>query len=501
MPFINRFNTVTCGAMTFTGNTLGLSKETNTNNAGTNGAIGAFTTLNAALPPVDAFPIDPGPLTPGATTTLNFNQNSSAALLNIPAGSTVLYAELIWGGNYESRDQNIIGSINNSVTFTGPSGAPRIVAPDPVTANTGTIVVSGNDISFYMRSADVTNIVIGEGAGQYSTGGVPGLVDPLNASMFATNHAGWTLAVVYRNIALPLRNMTLFVGANGIVSTGNSIVDVPVSGFSTPAAGPVNGRVLLSAGEGDAAITGDQARFAPTAADVANPAFNLSGPNNFSTNFFASQINDDTGNLDTSGTYGSRNQINGAPGTNIVAGRQGWDITNVDASANLVNNQMSAVFRFTSIGDAYMPNALGIQIDEGDPVFEVLKSVNPLLACPGDVLTYTITVTNTGLSDADNVIFTDVIPSGVDFIDNSVIVDGIQLPGSNPAAGINIGTLAIGQTRTISFSVLVRAKQPPCFVTDEAEIEYEGCPGKVTTSNKVITNICKNCNDCRPKDC
>ena len=86
MPITNRFSTTTNGALAITGNTLGLSKISNQNRAGTIGAIGAFITTNTALQ-VTSFP---------AGTTLNYTQNSSTALLNIPAGSTILYAELVW---------------------------------------------------------------------------------------------------------------------------------------------------------------------------------------------------------------------------------------------------------------------------------------------------------------------------------------------------------------------------------------------------------------------
>ena len=107
MPITNRFSTTTNGALAITGNTLGLSKISNQNRAGTIGAIGAFVTTNTALQ-VPTFP---------AGTTLNYTQNSSTAILNIPAGSTILYAELIWGGNYLSRDQNITSVLGNPVSL------------------------------------------------------------------------------------------------------------------------------------------------------------------------------------------------------------------------------------------------------------------------------------------------------------------------------------------------------------------------------------------------
>ncbi|MCC2352888.1 hypothetical protein OCF07_01565 [Bacillus pacificus] len=62
MPITNRFSTTTNGALAITGNTLGLSKISNLNRAGTIGAIGAFATTNTTLQ-VTTFP---------AGTTLHF---------------------------------------------------------------------------------------------------------------------------------------------------------------------------------------------------------------------------------------------------------------------------------------------------------------------------------------------------------------------------------------------------------------------------------------------
>ncbi|MDE7108315.1 MAG: hypothetical protein K2O39_08325, partial [Clostridiales bacterium] len=86
MPFVQRYSDVKKGGVVFTGNTLGLSKAPNQNAPGTTGSIGAFTSLNTAL---QVFFFDSG-------TTVFYTQNGSRAVLNLPAGSTVLYAELVW---------------------------------------------------------------------------------------------------------------------------------------------------------------------------------------------------------------------------------------------------------------------------------------------------------------------------------------------------------------------------------------------------------------------
>ena len=83
-------------------------------------------------------------------------------------------------------------------------------------------------------------------------------------------------------------------------------------------------------------------------------------PRNPANNFFQSQICNDIGELDTTGTFGDLNQPLGIA---LAVRRQGWDITNVNASASLVNNQTSATVRFVTNGDGYAAAWFCVQID------------------------------------------------------------------------------------------------------------------------------------------
>src|SRR5262249_21327943 len=340
----SRFNTITTGALTFTGNTLGLSKQANANAPGTSDGIGTFITTNTTLRET-TYPFG---------TTGDWRRDSSAAVLNMPAGSTVRYAELIWSGSYSYGGEDVSAALNNSVTFTTPGGQTFIIAPDPATAQTlGTKNGSGRCSTdpvvptpppfvvtpcFYVRSANVTAQVQAAGAGAYTTGGVPATQGDAENTK---NNAGWTLAVAYENPALPARNLALFVGAE--LTNATTSTPVTVTGFCAPPSGAVSGRRLLSATEGDANRTVDQMQFGPNAGSLAA----LSGPNRPVNNFFASQINNDAGAVDTTGTFGTRNQ-NAIAGTNISAGRQGWDIANVDISTRLTNSQTTAPPHSTS---------------------------------------------------------------------------------------------------------------------------------------------------------
>jgi uncharacterized repeat protein (TIGR01451 family) len=489
-----RYSTITTGALTFTGNTLGLSKAANINAPGTSHGIGTFISTNPALRD-GTYPFN---ATTG--TTANWALDSSAATLTMPPGSTVRYAELIWSGSYSYGGEDVSAALNNSISFIAPGGQTFIVAPDAATAQTlGTRDGAGRcttdpDVPpagfvvtpcFYIRSANVTAQVQAGGAGAYTTGGIPATQGD---SENFKNNAGWTLAVAYENSALPARNLTLFVGAE--VTNATTSTPVTISGFCTPPAPALlSGRLLLSATEGDAPIPGDQMQFGSTAATLTP----ISGPNRPVNNFFSSQINNDAGAIDTTGSFGTRNQ-NAATLTNISGGRQGWDIANVDVSALLTNSQTSAVARGTSTQDQYVINGLGTQIGVGAPRFPTnVKSVDKAQTYVGDFLTYTIRVDNTaGTADANNLLFKDAPPAGTSFVPGSFAIDGVVQPGADPAIGVNMGTIALGTQKFVTFRVRVDALPISAAIQFDNSAswtyDYVSCFGQAPISGSLITN-------------
>ena len=491
-----RYSTITNGALTFTGNTLGLSKQAGANAPGTVDGIGTFITANPALRET-TYPLEPNGR--GGTTGM-WTLNGSAATLNLPPGSTVLYAELIWSGSYSYGGEDVSAFLNNSVTFTTPGGTTFQVAPDPATASTlGTKGPNGTCASdpdsnlppipepcFYVRSTNVTAQVQAAGAGGYVLGGAPGTqADTPGTFQETRNNAGWTLAVAYQNSSLQARNLTLFVGAE--VTNSSRTTDAPISGFCTPITGGHSGRLLVSASEGDSARTGDQMQFGRTTASLVP----ISGPNNPVGNFYASQINGDTGVRDTSGTFGT---INHTPGGSTNAGRQGWDITNVDITNQLQNSQTSAVARGTSTGDQYVINALGTQINVGAPNFPPnVKTVDKAQTYVGDFLTYTIRVDNrTGTADADNLIFKDTPPAGTSFVPGSFTIDTVAQPGADPAAGVPMGTIALGTQKIVTFRVRVDALPVSSAIQFDNSAswtyDYISCAGQPPLSGSLVTN-------------
>ncbi|SIQ52976.1 DUF7507 domain-containing protein [Paenibacillus macquariensis] len=452
IPLVVRTTVNATGAITFTGNTLGLSRSDTVGVPGTQDSIGGFTTVNTASVYLSY---------PSGTTSL-YQSNSSAAILVLPSGSTVMYAELIWGGTYINGTINLTTSINNPVSFINPAGSTFSITPDAATAN---VVDLGNGASAYVRSANVTTIVQQGGAGSYTTGGVVGtIIIPGDST---ANHAGWTLGVIYQNPALPFRNMSLRAGAV-LVQATSAPVTTTITGFATPITGALGGRTLFSAQEGDANRSGDQALFGPTSATQVA----LSGPNNFANNFFASQINNDAGQLNTTGTFGTRNQTNGNPGTNIIGGRQGWDITNVDVSARLINNQSSAILTLTTSGDAYVVNGNAIQVDINAPKINLTKSANVSGPIVGDTVTYTVTISNTGTAGAASVVLSDILPTGSTFVSGSVVVAGVSKPSFDITAGIPLGSFALNTTVIVTYQAKITSLPSPQTVANMANAAF-----------------------------
>ncbi|MGO4106291.1 DUF7507 domain-containing protein [Paenibacillus sp. YAF4_2] len=451
IPLITRATFNATGAITFTGNTLGLSRSDTAGVPGTQDSIGAFTTTNNTSV-YGTYP---------AGTTSVYTSNSSSAILTLPAGSTILYAELIWGGSYINGTVDLSAFINNPVTFITPTGTSSITS-DAATRNQ---VDLGGGAFAYTRSANVTTLISQGGAGTYTTGNVVGtIVIPGDST---ANHCGWTLGVIYQNPTLPFRNMSLRAGAV-LVQASSGPVSTTLTGFATPISGALGGRALFSAQEGDANRTGDQALFGPTTAT----AVALSGTNNFAANFFASQINNDAGALNTTGTFGNRNQTNGAPGSNISAGRQGWDITNVDVSARLVNNQSSAVLILTTSGDAYVVNANAIQININSPTINVVKGASVAGAVVGDTITYSVTVSNTGTANAASVVLTDALPTGLTFVSGSVTVAGVAKPTNDILSGVPLGPLNLGSSIIVTYRAVVSSLPSTFLLPNNAKAAF-----------------------------
>ncbi|MGL6104787.1 DUF7507 domain-containing protein, partial [Romboutsia sp.] len=105
----------------------------------------------------------------------------------------------------------------------------------------------------------------------------------------------------------------------------------------------------------------------------------------------------------------------------------------------------------------------------------MVKSFSPAYVKVGDILTYTVGLTNTGNTAADNVVFTDTIPSGTTFVPNSVFVDLTNRLGESPQppTGILVGTINAGATSTVTFQVVVNSVPVNGTIPNDSTVNFK----------------------------
>ncbi|MEG2457772.1 MAG: hypothetical protein RSB41_02655 [Bacilli bacterium] len=239
--------------------------------------------------------------------------------------------------------------------------------------------------------------------------------------------------------------------------------------------------------------------------DVLTYTVTIDNPNSFAVNNVL--MSDPTpagttyvGNLLVSAPYTGTNPntgitINTIPGDGSVT--VSWQ---VKVNSNIATSQVSNVASVTVPGGTSgNTNIVKTSINNADltSTNNFIKSVSPTTAKPGDTLSYTITLTNTGNVSANNVVVTDVIPAGTTYVAGSV-TSSLPFTG-DPTSTINLTSpiVALG-TATITFKVKVGPNTPvvnPIPNTAKVDYAYTVDPAnpngtkKSGNSNTVFTNI------------
>ncbi|MGZ4487697.1 MAG: DUF7507 domain-containing protein [Nocardioides sp.] len=104
------------------------------------------------------------------------------------------------------------------------------------------------------------------------------------------------------------------------------------------------------------------------------------------------------------------------------------------------------------------PLAAGLSID---------KSVDAGQAGPGDVVTYTLTVRNSGPGDAAGVVVTDPLPAAVTFVSASS-----PCTYAAPTVSCSLGTVAAGETRTLTVRARVNGVSGAGSDTQQHQLDY-----------------------------
>lgn len=99
-------------------------------------------------------------------------------------------------------------------------------------------------------------------------------------------------------------------------------------------------------------------------------------------------------------------------------------------------------------------NTIQILLQKPDIVIE--KSANRNYVVKNDTIVFTNKITNKGDIPVQDVVFKDVLPSDVEFVAGSVLIDQEENLDANPLVGINLKDLQPGDSTEVKFSVLVK---------------------------------------------
>ena len=314
----------------------------------------------------------------------------------------------------------------------------------------------------------------------------------MRAGTGGDRYAGWSLVVAYRDTAQPARNLTVFDGLTTIVSNAPPTT-IPVSGFTTPPAGPVRTTLGFVSYEGDLGLGGDTASLNTTT---------LGNAANQATNFFNSSI--------------SANGVAVSTRNPSFRNTMGYDSDLFNADGVLANGATNATIGLTTNSDQFLPGVITFATELYAPVVALAKSVTNLThpAGPdqrGDVLRYTVTARNTGQDGADNFIVTDPIPTGATYVPNSLRIAGVAVTDADGddrgefAAGANrvvfrIGTganatlggrLVPGAAVPVSFDVRIGDVQPRFEIVNAAAATYvtQSLRIPLTADSNLVTNV------------
>lgn len=135
-------------------------------------------------------------------------------------------------------------------------------------------------------------------------------------------------------------------------------------------------------------------------------------------------------------------------------------VTGTYPNAAIAKATNSDEVKGTSNVEVRVPQVLGIM---AIPNLTITKTVKPVTTKPGAIITYTVKVSNTGDADATNVVITDVLPSGLTFVENG-----------ERTRTWNLGTLEVNHDRVINADVKVSSKAKAGNYVNTATVIADG---------------------------
>lgn len=123
-----------------------------------------------------------------------------------------------------------------------------------------------------------------------------------------------------------------------------------------------------------------------------------------------------------------------------------------------------------------------------EPSYTITKEVSQNFSDVNEIITYTLQISNSSAITINNLTLVDTVPMGVSFVDNSLIIDGINQAGNLNDPGIIIDTIAPATTINVMFDVLIPDGIPnPNPILNSAYINAENV--QVPTNSNTVSTL------------
>lgn len=157
-------------------------------------------------------------------------------------------------------------------------------------------------------------------------------------------------------------------------------------------------------------------------------------------------------------------------------------------------NNTSLTVEFLSEGPEVIGNDYAIDDISFNEIlireFTPVKTASVSSAGIGEVVDYTVTLTNTCSNPLTNVFFRDLVPDGLTFVPGSVTVNQMTLPSAEPNSGFAVLDIPGGGTATVTFSAVAERipVQNPTVNTAAFTYSYTPVEGGIPVVFNVESN-------------
>lgn len=163
-------------------------------------------------------------------------------------------------------------------------------------------------------------------------------------------------------------------------------------------------------------------------------------------------------------------------------------ITNQSSLQSTITLPDSTTERVTSVSNTTVTENLSEELSR-------VKESSKTYGLPEEILTQTVTVTNTSSYDITNISLTDTLSEGASFVEGSVKIDGTSYPDLDPMVGFDL-PFSIPKTSgetVLTYQIQIDKDVSVDAVTNSATVSYTADSKTFTdTTNSVAIDVIRN---------